>query len=115
MATPNERMCGAALAIIGLHCGRARTHAILAYFPSHANPANALVSPDHMAGPKGVAVVKGEIEFIGQICGGPTGIETRACVQLGGLCMRTDQNQTRNAVLFCSAAGTLGIPKSVVE
>jgi hypothetical protein len=40
---------------------------------------------------------------------------TRACVQLGGLCMRTDQNQTRNAVLFCSAAGTLGIPKSVVE
>ena len=39
----------------------------------------------------------------------------RACVQLGGLCMRTDQNQTRNAVLFCSAAGTLGIPKSVVE
>src|ERR1019366_3825964 len=40
---------------------------------------------------------------------------TRACLQLGGLCTRTDQNQTRNAVLFCSAAGTLGIPKSVVE
>src|SRR5450759_495159 len=40
---------------------------------------------------------------------------TRACLQLGGLCTRTDQNQTRNTVLFCSAAGTLGIPKSVVE
>ena len=39
----------------------------------------------------------------------------RACLQLGGLCTRTDQNQTRNTVLFCSAAGTLGIPKSVVE
>src|ERR1035437_7030697 len=38
---------------------------------------------------------------------------TRACLQLGGLCTRTDQNQTRNAVLFCSAAGMLGIPKSV--
>jgi hypothetical protein len=42
-------------------------------------------------------------------------IVTRACLQLGGLCTRTDQNQTRNTVLFCSAAGTLGIPKSVVE
>jgi hypothetical protein len=41
--------------------------------------------------------------------------DTRACLQLGGLCTRTDQNQTRNTVLFCSAAGTLGIPKSVVE
>ena len=44
-----------------------------------------------------------------------TGHCARASVQLGGLCTRTDQNQTRNAVLFCSAAGTLGIPKSVVE
>ena len=42
-------------------------------------------------------------------------IKFRVCLQLGGLCTRTDQNQTRNAVLFCSAAGTLGIPKSVVE
>ena len=39
----------------------------------------------------------------------------RACLQLGGLCTRTDQNQTRNTVLFCRAAGTLRIPKSVVE
>src|SRR5450756_3223071 len=33
----------------------------------------------------------------------------RACLQLRGLCARTDQNQTRNIVLLCSAAGTLGI------
>jgi hypothetical protein len=47
---------------------------------------------------------------------GPANLEgARACLQLGGLCTRTDQNQTRNTVLFCSAAGTLGIPKSVVE
>ena len=47
--------------------------------------------------------------------GGKIGTQTRSCLQLAGLCTRTDQNQTRNAVLFCSAAGTLGIPKSVVE
>src|ERR1035437_811456 len=39
----------------------------------------------------------------------------RACLQLGGLCTRTDQNQTRNIVLLCSAAGTLGIHKSVAQ
>src|ERR1035441_9137618 len=42
-------------------------------------------------------------------------IGTRACLQLGGLCARTDQNQTRNIVLLCSAAGTLGIHKSVAQ
>ena len=42
-------------------------------------------------------------------------VMTRACLQLSRLCTRTDQNQTRNTVLFCSVAGTLGIPKSVVE
>src|ERR1019366_914550 len=40
---------------------------------------------------------------------------SRACLQLGGLCARTDQNQTRNIVLLCSAAGTLGIHKSVAQ
>ena len=42
-------------------------------------------------------------------------VVTRACLQLRDVFTRTDQNQTRNTVLFCSAAGTLGIPKSVVE
>jgi Protein of unknown function (DUF3631) len=42
-------------------------------------------------------------------------VGTRACLQLRGLCARTDQNQTRNIVLLCSAAGTLGIHKSVAQ
>jgi RecA-family ATPase len=50
-----------------------------------------------------------------RIADATTPLYARACLQLGGLCTRTDQNQTRNTVLFCSAAGTLGIPKSVVE
>src|ERR1019366_8587724 len=38
---------------------------------------------------------------------------SRACLQLGGLCMRTDQNQTRNTVLLCGAAGMLGFPNQL--
>ena len=38
---------------------------------------------------------------------------TRACLQLGGLCTRTDQNQTRNTVLFCSAPVRWGFPNQL--
>jgi hypothetical protein len=50
-------------------------HTPSAKFPGHANPADAFISPDPVAGPKRAAVVKGEIEFIGQVYG-RTGIET---------------------------------------
>ena len=61
-----------------------------------------------------IGLVSLAIGFVLLFLGAPKG-GTRACLQLGGLCTRTDQNQTRNTVLFCNAAGTLGIPKSVVE
>jgi hypothetical protein len=37
--------------------------------PSHANPADAFISPDYVARPKRMAVVKGEVEFIGNVFG----------------------------------------------
>ena len=39
----------------------------------------------------------------------------RACIQLGGVCQGTEQNQTRNIVLCTEPFVILGIPKSVVE
>src|ERR1019366_1293059 len=58
----------------------------------------------------------GSVLFVGSIKNSiPNSVLTRACLQLGGLCARTDQNQTRNIVLLCSAAGTLGIHKSVAQ
>src|ERR1035437_2404183 len=38
---------------------------------------------------------------------------TRACLQLGGLCMRTDQNQTRNIVLFAAPPVRWGFPNQL--
>jgi hypothetical protein len=37
----------------------------------------------------------------------------RACLQLGGLCMRTDQNQTRNIVLFAAPPVRRGFPNQL--
>jgi hypothetical protein len=38
---------------------------------------------------------------------------SRACLQLGGLCMRTDQNQTRNIVLFAAPPVRWGFPNQL--
>ena len=40
-------------------------------------------------------------------------IGARACLQLGGLCMRTDQNQTRNIVLFAAPPVRRGFPNQL--
>ena len=37
--------------------------------PSHADAAHAFISPDHVTRPKRMAVVKGEVEFIGNVFG----------------------------------------------
>jgi hypothetical protein len=43
--------------------------------PSHADTAHAFISPDHVARPKRMTIVKSEVEFIGNVfC--PDGIET---------------------------------------
>jgi len=43
--------------------------------PGYANPLDIVISPDHAAGPKRVAVVKGQVELIRQRCDG-SGVKT---------------------------------------
>jgi hypothetical protein len=51
-------------------------------FPSHADPPAVSISPDHAAGPKRVAVVKRQIEDLGQVCDN-SGIHTHTCTKRG--------------------------------